>query len=108
MRVNRTQEFVIGGYTLGGRHFDALIFGYWEGGVHSGRARAVAPAVPGRETPECPFANLPEARAGRWGEDLTAEDERLPVAEADARGTVRGCGVDAGEALAAFAVCGAA
>ncbi len=24
------------------------------------------------ETPECPFANLPEARAGRWGEGLTA------------------------------------
>jgi bifunctional non-homologous end joining protein LigD len=22
---------------------------------------------------ECPFANLPEARAGRWGEGLTAE-----------------------------------
>jgi ATP-dependent DNA ligase len=31
MRVNRSQEFVIGGYTLGGRHYDALIFGYWEG-----------------------------------------------------------------------------
>jgi bifunctional non-homologous end joining protein LigD len=31
MRVNRRQEFVIGGYTIGGRHFDALIFGYWEG-----------------------------------------------------------------------------
>ncbi len=31
MRVNRSEEFVIGGYTLGGRHFDALIFGYWEG-----------------------------------------------------------------------------
>ena len=46
MRVNRSQEFVIGGHTVGGRHFDALIFGYWEGGVHSGRARAVAPAVP--------------------------------------------------------------
>jgi hypothetical protein len=27
MRVNRTQEFVIGGHTHGGRHFDALIFG---------------------------------------------------------------------------------
>jgi len=26
----------------------------------------------GLETPECPFANLPEARAGRWGEGLTA------------------------------------
>ncbi len=24
------------------------------------------------ESPECPFANLPEARAGRWGEGLTA------------------------------------
>lgn len=31
MRVDRSQAFVIGVYTLGGRHFDALIFGYWEG-----------------------------------------------------------------------------
>jgi hypothetical protein len=26
----------------------------------------------GLETPVCPFANLPEARAGRWGDGLTA------------------------------------
>ena len=25
----------------------------------------------GRETKECPFANLPEARSGRWGAGLT-------------------------------------
>jgi hypothetical protein len=25
------------------------------------------------EISQCPFANLPEARAGRWGEGLTAE-----------------------------------
>ena len=31
MRVNRGQEFVIGGYTLGTKTFDALIFGYYEG-----------------------------------------------------------------------------
>ena len=31
MRVNRGQEFVIGGYTMGGNPFDALIFGYYEG-----------------------------------------------------------------------------
>ena len=31
MRVNRGQEFVIGGYTHGTRTFDALIFGYYEG-----------------------------------------------------------------------------
>jgi bifunctional non-homologous end joining protein LigD len=74
---------VIGGDTAGGRHFDALIFGYWEGdrlmyaartqsGSTTGRTGAVAPAVPGLETPECSFANLPEARSGRWGEGLTA------------------------------------
>jgi ATP-dependent DNA ligase len=31
MRVNQGQEFVIGGYTVGGKTFDALIFGYYEG-----------------------------------------------------------------------------
>ena len=31
MRVNRGQEFVIGGYTVGARTFDALVFGYYEG-----------------------------------------------------------------------------
>jgi len=31
MRVNRGQEFVIGGYTVGGKSFDALVFGYYEG-----------------------------------------------------------------------------
>ncbi len=83
MRVNRSQEFVIGGYTVGGRHFDALIFGYWEGGRLMYAARTRSGFIPvlreqlhqrfrELETPECPFANLPEARAGRWGEGLTA------------------------------------
>lgn len=83
MRVNRAQDFVIGGYTVGGRHFDALIFGHWDGDrlMYVARTRSgFTPAVReqlhqrfrGLETPECPFANLPEARAGRWGEGLTA------------------------------------
>jgi bifunctional non-homologous end joining protein LigD len=82
-RSNQSQEFVIGGYTLGDRHFDALILGYWEGDrlmyaarTRSGFTRAVreplAQRFRGLETPTCPFANLPEARAGRWGEGLTA------------------------------------
>jgi ATP-dependent DNA ligase len=29
MRINRGQEFVIGGYTPSDRNFDALIFGYY-------------------------------------------------------------------------------
>jgi len=83
MRVNRSDEFVIGGYTIGSRHFDALIFGYWEGDrlMYAARTRSgFTPALReqlqqrfrGLETPECPFANLPEARAGRWGDGLTA------------------------------------
>jgi bifunctional non-homologous end joining protein LigD len=83
MRVNQSEQFVIGGYTIGGRHFDALIFGYWEGDrlMYAARTRnGFTPALReqlyqrfrGLETPECPFANLPEARAGRWGEGLTA------------------------------------
>jgi bifunctional non-homologous end joining protein LigD len=32
MRVNQGQEFVIGGYTPSPKNFDALIFGYYEGG----------------------------------------------------------------------------
>ena len=30
MRVNARQEFVIGGYTVGGTTFDALVFGYYD------------------------------------------------------------------------------
>jgi hypothetical protein len=31
MRVNQGQEFVIGGYTVGSKTFDALVFGYYDG-----------------------------------------------------------------------------
>jgi ATP-dependent DNA ligase len=30
MRINKGQEFVIAGYTVGGATFDALIFGYYD------------------------------------------------------------------------------
>jgi DNA ligase D-like protein (predicted ligase) len=84
MRVNRGQTFVIGGYTRGTRTFDALVFGYYEGGklLYAARTRnGFTPAVraqlfrkfKGLEIDECPFANLPEARGGRWGQGLTKE-----------------------------------
>ncbi|MGA2114861.1 MAG: non-homologous end-joining DNA ligase [Bryobacteraceae bacterium] len=84
MRINRSEEFVIGGYTPGARAFDTVIFGYWEGDrlLYAGCTRnGFTPAsreklwraFQGLESPECPFANLPEARGGRWGEGLTAE-----------------------------------
>lgn len=83
MRVNRGQEFVIGGYTMGGKSFDALIFGYYDGPnlIYVARTRngftpqsrvALMRRFKGLETKECPFSNLPEKLAGRWGQGLTA------------------------------------
>ena len=82
MRVNRRQEFVIGGYTRGTRTFDALIIGYYEGEelMYVARTRnGFTPLTRAQlfrkftalEVSECPFANLPEARSGRWGQGLT-------------------------------------
>jgi DNA ligase D-like protein (predicted ligase) len=82
MRVNRGQELVIGGYTLGTKTFDALVIGYYEGDdlVYVGRTRnGFTPAIRQRlyklftplEIPTCPFVNLPEAKSGRWGVGLT-------------------------------------
>jgi DNA ligase D-like protein (predicted ligase) len=81
-RINQGQEFVIGGYTVGTKTFDALIFGYYEGArlMYAARTRnGFTPAMRerlfrkfrGLETADCPFANLPEAKSGRWGQGLT-------------------------------------
>lgn len=83
MRVNRGQEFVIGGYTVGGTTFDALIFGYYQEGklIYAARTRngftpsaraSLIKRFRALETAECPFANLPEDKSGRWGAGLTA------------------------------------
>ncbi|MCU1325001.1 MAG: dependent ligase [Bryobacterales bacterium] len=83
MRVNQGQEFVIGGYTVGGATFDALVFGYYEGGKLMYAARTRNGFTPklreelmkkfrGLEARDCPFVNLPEAKSGRWGAGLTA------------------------------------
>jgi bifunctional non-homologous end joining protein LigD len=74
---------VIGGYTVGGVTFDALVFGYYDGGnlIYAARTRnGFTPKLRAEllkkfkplETKECPFSNLPEKKAGRWGAGLTA------------------------------------
>jgi ATP-dependent DNA ligase len=83
MRINQGQELVIGGYTSNAKNFDALVIGYYEDGklLYAARTRnGFTPAL--RETlfaklrkleiKDCPFANLPEKTAGRWGQGLTA------------------------------------
>jgi bifunctional non-homologous end joining protein LigD len=84
MRVNRGQEFVIGGYTIGANGFDAVVFGYYAGDhlIYAGRTRnGFTPASRSLllrqfrvlQAAACPFSNLPEATSGRWGQGLTAE-----------------------------------
>jgi bifunctional non-homologous end joining protein LigD len=84
MRVNRGQEFVIGGYTHGTKTFDALVFGYYDGDklIYVARTRNGFTPVSrahlfrrfkALEIKKCPFVNLPEARSGRWGQGLTKE-----------------------------------
>jgi bifunctional non-homologous end joining protein LigD len=83
MRINRGQEFVIGGYTPTPKNFDALMFGYYEGKELIYLARTPNGFTPSSreqlfqqlrrfETGHCPFTNLPEGRSGRWGQGLTA------------------------------------
>jgi DNA ligase D-like protein (predicted ligase) len=83
MRINRGQEFVIGGYTPSHRNFDALIIGYYEKGklLYAGRTRnGFTPHLRAElmkrlrplQTDACPFDNLPEKRNGRWGQGLIA------------------------------------
>ncbi len=83
-RVNRGQEFVIGGYFPGPHGFDLLIVGYYYGEKLMYVARTRNGFVPASRrqvfsklrhlvTPACPFANLPETRRSRFGEELNAE-----------------------------------
>jgi DNA ligase D-like protein (predicted ligase) len=83
MRVNQGREFVIGGYTIGGATFDALVLGYYDNGrlLYASRTRkGFTPATRREllkkmkplEVADCPFANLPEPGGGRWGAGLTA------------------------------------
>ena len=83
-RINLGQEFVIGGYVPSHLGVDALVVGFYRGKdlIYASRVRAgLVPAtrrivfdkIKHLKIPACPFANLPEATAGRWGQGLTAE-----------------------------------
>ena len=83
-RVSLGQEFVIGGYVPSNLGVDSLVVGFYRGSdlIYAGRVRAgfvpatrrqVYEQIKHLKTDRCPFANLPEKAAGRWGEGLTAE-----------------------------------
>lgn len=85
LKTHREQEFVIGGYSdpTGGRqHFGALLLGYYESrklrfcgkvgtGFNDSTLHSLRTKFRKLESTECPFANLPEARSGRFGSGMT-------------------------------------
>jgi bifunctional non-homologous end joining protein LigD len=83
-RLNLDQEFVIGGYIPSNLGLDSIVIGFYKGKDLYYAARVRAGFVPATrrqvftqirhlETKKCPFVNLPEKDAGRWGQGLTAE-----------------------------------
>jgi bifunctional non-homologous end joining protein LigD len=83
-RINLGQEFVIGGYIPSHLGLDSIVIGVYRGKDLYYAARVRAGFVPATrrqvfneikhlKTAKCPFVNLPEEQAGRWGQGLTAE-----------------------------------
>src|SRR6516164_4852629 len=84
-KITKSQEFVIGGYTLpeGGRkYFGSLVVGYnspdglvFAGRVGTGFSDKMLASLYGKfqklTVPSCPFVNLPEKTKGRWGLGIT-------------------------------------
>jgi bifunctional non-homologous end joining protein LigD len=84
LKLDKQQEFVVGGYRPGPHGVDALLVGYYNGRDlrFAGKVRAgftphlrreVFAALPPLHVERCPFVDLPNHRASRWGAGITAE-----------------------------------
>ena len=84
LKLDRQQEFVIGGYRPGAHGVDALLVGYYEGRQlrFAGKVRAGFTPHVRREvfaklrplhSSRCPFVDLPNSRTSHWGGGVTAE-----------------------------------
>lgn len=85
-RVNRGQEFVVGGYMPGTHGLDALLVGFYRGGeliyvapIRSGFVpelrKQVFKQIQHLATPKCPFVNLPQTGRSRWGGEGLNEEK---------------------------------
>ena len=84
LKLDKQQEFVIGGYRPGAHGIDALLVGYYErkalrfaGQVRAGFTphlrREVFAALKPLRTAKCPFVDLPNSKTSHWGGGVTAE-----------------------------------
>ena len=84
LKLDRQQEFVVGGYRPGPNGVDSLLVGYYNGkALHfAGKVRAgftphlrreVFEQVTPLHAARCPFVDLPSSRPSHWGGGVTAE-----------------------------------
>ena len=85
LKLELSQEFVVGGYRPGTTAVDALLVGYYEAGqLHfAGKVKAGLVAHIRRSLFKklqplhvgvCPFIDLPNSKSDRWGGGVTAEE----------------------------------
>jgi DNA ligase D-like protein (predicted ligase) len=84
LKLDKQQEFVVGGYRPGTHGVDALVVGYYEGKAlhYAGKVRAgftphvrrdVHAALVPFHTTTCPFADIPNSKTSHWGAGITAD-----------------------------------
>ena len=84
LKLDKQQEFVIGGYRPGPHGIDALLVGYYEGKElrFAGKVRAgftphlrreVFNALKSLQKAKCSFVDLPNSKTSHWGGGVTAE-----------------------------------
>jgi len=85
LKLDKQQEFVVGGYRPGNHGVDALLVGYYEdralrfgGKVRAGFTphvrRDVFDILKPLHTGTCPFVDLPSSGTSHWGAGVTAEE----------------------------------
>jgi bifunctional non-homologous end joining protein LigD len=89
-RIQKGQEFVIGGYFPGPHGFDSIIVGYYRGRdlIYVARTRNGFVPASRRQLfakfkdltiPTCPFANLPDTQPSRFGQEFNVEAMKKAV-----------------------------
>ena len=85
LKLDRQQEFVVGGYRPGSHGVDALLVGVYDGkdlrfagkvraGMNPPVRRVLFDGLEPLHTTGCPFVDLPTTQPGRWGSGVTAEE----------------------------------
>jgi DNA ligase D-like protein (predicted ligase) len=85
LKLEREQEFVIGGYRPGTHGVDALLVGYYRDAqlCFAGKVRAgftphlrrdVVAALKPLHARRCPFVDLPNSKTAHWGGGVTADE----------------------------------